>query len=448
MALFSYSALDASGQARNGKINAEDRRSAARRLAAQGLRVLNLGGGDTAAGDGSDAKKSAGDDADPHFGGTGGNGGNGGTGAGGASGSMLDGPMPKKLSSPRLFGPHRTGWAFIDSFHQLHSNGLSMGDSVKLLGQRVSDPALRYLCQSLWRDMSEGATLAGAMSRFPVVFDSATLHLVEAAEATGNLVPVLKKVLASLELREGLRGKILSSVSYPAGICALALGVLCLFVLVLMPRLEKMMKALKGEYPWPVKALTALSDFLVRGGPFLLIALLIGLWAFLRWRKTERGRLTSDGWALRIPVLGPVVTHINTVRMTELLATLMGSGINATDALRLSERPVENLVLRARLNAGRQMINDGAAFASAFKRHALLPLNDLDILSVGENTGSLADTFAAISRRHVAALDKAVSRLIKVVTAVVFGGTVILVLMCVLSIVMTILSVSQSIGQR
>ncbi|MDR2844883.1 MAG: type II secretion system F family protein [Puniceicoccales bacterium] len=428
MAQFSYTALDNAGHSRNGTISADDRRGAARQLVSQGLRLLSLQAANSTAP--TDKNTSDERDASP---------------AGGAAASVLDAPPPRKLSQRRAFGPHLIASNFVDSFYQLHANGLPMGDAVKLLGQRVSEPSLRYLCQSLWRDMSEGATLAGAMSRFPVVFDNATLYLIEAGESTGNLVPVLRKVLDSYALREDLRTKVISSIAYPLGICSMAVGVLALFVFFLIPNLQNMMTKLHGEFPLPVKVLMALSDFLIKGSPFIVAVVLLIAFAFTRWRKKDSGRLTTDRWFLRLPVIGAVVLHTETVRMTDLLATLMSSGINATDALRLCERPVENRILRQRLSAGRQMINDGAAFASAFKRHAILPVNDLDILAVGENTGSLADTFQTIAKRHIAALDKAVRNLIRVITAIVLGSTVSLVFMCVISIVLTVLSVSKGL---
>ncbi|MDR2430466.1 MAG: type II secretion system F family protein [Puniceicoccales bacterium] len=435
MSSFSYIALDSANRSCSGTLDAEDRRSAARKLAGQGLRILSL---QAATGTGTGIARHTGHPVESTPSESNG-------GAATPPPSLLEGKVPGKLTQGRLFGPHRTGWDFVDSFYQLHANGLPMGDSVKLLGQRVSEPALRYLCQSLWRDMSEGATLAGAMSRHPVVFDSATLHLVEAGENTGNLVPVLRKVLDSYELRESLRGKVLSSIGYPLSVCAMALGVLGIFVFFLVPRMESIMRNLKGDFPWMVKALMGFADFLIKGGPFIAMALAALAWGFMRWRRGESGRMTSDRWLLRLPVAGAVFLHTETVRMTDLLATLLGSGINATDALRLCERPVANRILRQRLGAGRQMINDGAAFASAFKRHAILPASDVDILAVGENTGSLADTFQSLAFRHVAALDKAIKRLIRVVTGIVFSGTVALVFLCLISIVMTVLSVSKGV---
>ncbi|MDR2982652.1 MAG: type II secretion system F family protein [Puniceicoccales bacterium] len=429
MPRFNYKAADSSGNSRTGSLDAEDRRSAARQLAAQGLRVLSLSTNEPggASAPSTSSKKTDNAEASSVF------------------SDAAPGAIPKKLKQRRLFGPHRTGWDFIDSFYQLHSSGLPMGDAVKLLGQRVSDPSLRYLCQSLWRDMSEGATMAGAMSRFPVVFDPASIYLIEAGESTGNLIPVLRKVLDSYNLREELRTKVLSSIGYPIGVCSMAAAVLALFVFYLIPRLEQMMKSLKGEFSLPVKMMMWLSDFLIKGGPFIIVALLIILWAIVQWRKSENGRMTTDNWLLHLPLIGAVVRHTETVRMADLLATLMGSGINSTDALRLSERPVENRILRGRLSAGRQMINDGAAFASAFKRHSILPINDLGILAVGENTGSLSDTFQTIANRHVKALDKAIQRLLRIVTATALGTTVTLVFICMISIVMTVLSVSQNV---
>jgi type IV pilus assembly protein PilC len=425
MQQFNYTALDSAERPRNGSLAADDRRAAARKLANQGLRVLTLTAGESTAGldHSSDA------DAAPEL-------------------PDADAPMPAKLNRSRLFAPHSTARDFMDNFYQLHSNGLPMGDAVKLLAQRVSDPALRYLCQSLWRDMSEGATLAGAMGRFPVVFDSAALHLIEAGENTGNLVSVVKKVLLSYEMREALRSKILSSIGYPATVCGMAIGVLCLFVFVLIPRIQTIMLSLNGKFPPVVKILIGFSDVLLKGGPFIFGGGLLLFFLLKRWRKTTSGRFTSDRWFLKLPLIGKVLYYSETVRMTELLATLMSSGINATDALRLAERPISNTVLQKQLNDGRQMINDGAAFASAFKRHALLPQQDLDILAVGENTGSLSDTFQNIARRHLIALDAAISRLTRTITVVVMTGTVSLVFTCVISIIFPILSVSQSISRH
>jgi type II secretory pathway component PulF len=427
MQQFTYTALDSSGRPRNGTLNADDRRTAARKLAAQGLRLLTLSNAENSAAPGQSPDADSASDLPP---------------------LDANSPPPRRLSQHRFFGPHNTARDFVDNFHQLHSNGLPMGDAVKLLAQRVNDPALRYLCQSLWRNMSEGATLAGAMSRFPAVFDPATLHLIEAGESTGNLVAVVKKVLQSYEMRETLRGKILSSIGYPACVCSMAIGVLCIFVFILIPRIQEIMTSLNGKFPVIVQILIGFSDFLVKGGPFIFGFLLLALLLFLRWRKTPSGRYTSDNWFLKLPLIGKVLYYSETTRMTELLATLMSSGINATDALRLSERPISNTVLQKRLGEGRQMINDGAAFASAFKRHALLPRQDLDILTVGENTGSLADTFQNIARRHITALDASINRLIRVITIVVLAGTVSLVFTSVLSVISPIISVSQSIKRR
>ena len=428
---FSYTVIDSAGRTRSGTIPADDRRSAARTLGAQGLRVLSLVSGTAGTSDATASAQASYGSVFDSLGST-----------------SAPASPPANLTKRRFFGAHRTGWDFVDSFHQLHSNGLPMGDAVKLLGQRVSNPALRYLCQSLWRDISEGSSLAGAMGRFPSVFDSGSLYLIEAGENTGNLSPVLKKVLDSYELRENLRAKIFSSITYPATVCALAVGVLALFVFFLIPRLRQIMGSLGTEFPLPVKILIGFSDFLVKGGPFIVASLLVLVFAFLRWRKREENRLQSDRWLLSLPLIGKVILHTETVRMTDLLATLLSSGINATDALRLCERPVGNSLLRQRINLGRQMINDGAAFASAFKKHNILPINDVDILAVGENTGNLADTFAAIARRHISALDRSINNLIRVITTTVLGSTMGLVFICVISIVLTILSVSQGISKH
>lgn len=420
MPTFNYIARDATGNQSSGTIETADRRVAAQRLARRGLTVISLTSdipGDTA------SKR-----AIPNP----------------ALSTAEDHPA---LHKKRAFGPHKTGRSFLEKIYSLMSSGLPAGDAIKLLGQRVSEPALHALCLRVWHDLSEGIPLAGAMGRFPEVFATADIRLVEAGEATGTLTPVLKRLLEHIESRENLRSKILASLLYPFFIIALACGVIALFIFFLMPMLQEMMDKLGGEMNIFNKILIGLSQAIIYGVPALVIAVIIAFFAIRNWRETEEGRLKTDGWALQLPLIGKILENIEASRLCSLLATLMENGLNAPDALRLAERASGNAVRQNGISEARRLISDGASFTNAFRRHDVLPIIDLDIVTVGESTGTLPVAFAQLARSHEKELDSSLNRFVLVLSSVVLGSAVAIVFLCLLSIVMTIFSVSQSAGQ-
>ncbi len=337
---------------------------------------------------------------------------------------------------------------FLRKVHQLHSSGLALGDSIKILNQRVSDPRLQELAHSVWRDLTEGHTLAAAMRQYPKIFDPALIHLIEAGESTGNLVPILGNVITHLEQRADLRRKIVGGLSYPIFLVLMAFGVIGIFLFFLLPRIQEMMKSMGGKMSLPAQLLIGLSEVAFKQGPFLILGLIVAVIVFFQWRKTPNGRLRSDGWLLRLPLLGGIFSNADICRVANLHATLLGSGVNTTETMRLSERAIRNVVLQARFQSARILVNDGASFAVAFRRNRVLPDTDLDILSVGENTGNLVRSFQEIHRTHSKEMEDQLKRMTVLLStgALIFAFTLVGVLAA--GIVLSILQLSQSLMHR
>ena len=182
--------------------------------------------------------------------------------------------------------------------------------------------------------------------------------------------------------------------------------------------------------------------------PFILGALVIGALSIHRWRKTPEGRRKTDEWILKIPIVGKICRNIDVCRMTNLTSTLIESGVNTTEALRMTERSIQNTVLRENFSAARIMINDGAAFSLALRKHAVLDDTDLDILSIGESTGNIARSFKEIFKNHTQDLDSEFKILIRTVAGVAMGSAFGLVALLALGIVTSVLQLSQSIMAR
>ncbi|MDQ8207216.1 type II secretion system F family protein [Coraliomargarita sp. SDUM461003] len=425
MAVFNYKARQADGTITSGSIEAAERRLAMQRLQAQGLSPMALKEGSTSApsifaklGERSKSLRNTGSSTDQSN-------------------------IPVKQRGSKR---EHIGLTVLKRLMELHSSGLPIGDSIRILSQRLSDKEQRGIVQTLWRDLSEGSTLAGAMSRQPRYFPNSISYVIEAGEATGNLAPILRKVIDYLEEKEAIRKKMIASMMYPTFICTVAIAVVVLFMTVLLPQIQGMLDRLGGEMTWSARILIDGSSLIAKAGPFILIAGIVGALAFQQWRRSEKGLRRSDSWLLKLPLLGKIFLYGDLFQVGNLITTLLESGINTTETLRLTERTVKNSELKERFNTARGQVNEGLSIAQAFQRNRFMPELAVDILTVGENTGNLAHSMNEITRSF---RNELTARLSKLTTLVSTGALIcafILVALIALGIVTSVFQVSRTLS--
>ena len=348
MALFYYKARDGQGSITCGSLEASERRLALHNLHVQGLTPLTLKEG-TPKTD-SPFDKIAGS-VKPWL---------------GLRSSKTGHGVATGTSSKKREG---IGLTVLKRLMELHSSGLPVGDSIRILSLRLSNKEQQGIVQTLWRDLSEGSTLAVAMSRQPRYFPGSISYVIEAGEATGNLAPILRKVIDYMEEKEAIRKKMIASMIYPAFICTVAIGVVVLFMTVLLPQIQGMLDRLGGEMTWSARILIEGSNVAAFGGPFVLILLALAIIVFQQWRRTDTGLLRSDAWLLKVPLIGRIFLYGDLFQVGNLISTLLESGINTTETLRLTEKTVKNSVLRERFNTARNQVNEGLSIAQAFQRN-------------------------------------------------------------------------------
>lgn len=421
MPTFSYKAISAAGQTITGTLDAPDRKGVVRKLKADKCTPVEIKNASGAPADIKAAPRPIEFDAPKE-------------------------PKARATSRLKKTSGDTVALAFLGKLLQLHKSGMPVGDAVKTLNQRLTEPHMREISNGLWREISEGRTLAAAMRQFPNTFDANLTYLIEAGEATGNVTPVLENVIAHLEERSQMKRKILAGLAYPALICTLVMTIIVGFLFYFVPQVQKMMETMGGEMSLPAKILIAIADGMLTYGPFFLIGLVFAFFIFKQWRNTDKGRLATDRAALRLPVLKGVVQNIELGRTANLLGTLLGNGVNATESLRLTAKAIQNQELLARFQAARHLINDGAAFSLAFKKTGFFPDSDIDILGIAENTGTPVSSLHDIARNRTEEL----TRQFKHLTIGISTGALLLAVgmvgLLVTSIVLTMLDLTQSIG--
>lgn len=406
MPRFSYTARDGSGTTTSAEIQAPTRRDALRMLAARGFQVM-------AASEIAGGAKSGGL-------------------------TVASNGRPARLTSSAVVKqPARTECLpFLEALHDLAASGLSAGEAVRLLSIRIKEPRLRALCAGLWERISEGAPLSRAMAGFPEVFESSITNLIQAGEATGSLNDTLARLIAHLTEQRELKRQLLAALAYPAFMVLVACGVILFFLFFLLPRLQTLLTSLGGRMPVATRLLIGLADFSLNYGLFVVIALVFAAISFWRWRVSEPGRIVTDAWMLKLPVLGPFAVARTVLSFSQTLAVLLENGITAAEALRMTERQIDNRTHRAAFALATGRVLEGEALSVALTRTGVFPDLVLDRLAVGENTGNVVPSLKQIAQAY----QKQISNQLGAFTKVVASGVLMLVFIFVGFIAFAIVS--------
>lgn len=435
MPLYSYKGIDTSGKTVSGELDASERRLAVQKLSGMGVRPISIGlkGLDgtekpSKVKRGSSSVAAAEAEQENFF-------------------KSSDNSAKKRFTILPTRKPKGSALAlnFLQRLLMLLGAGFPLGDALKLLSARLADPTLRELSTTLWKRLSEGSTLSRAMGDMPELFNESTVHLVEAGEASGNLVPILERIVAYMEEAAEMKRKVISNITYPIFICGMAFAVIVFFLLYLLPKIQGMINTLGGEMKPLARLLIDGSDALVRYGPFAIVLLLILWGGMMSWRKTAAGRIATDLWLLRIPYIGQIYLYSSIFQTSILMATLMASGVNTTETLRLIEKTIANRTLKGKFAVARKQIQEGVSMATAIRRVRYMPDMAMDILTVGENTGTLVNSLKEINKIYRRELTDKLSALTTTIStgALIFAFTLVAVI--ALAIVTSIFEVSKTL---
>lgn len=423
MPRYSYTARDRTGASSSSNIEASSRKEALRLLSARGLTPLRI---DEDAAQGSKASRAERKPTNPS-----------------ESHSSTQPPPPRRKGVSK--GPsRRERLPFLTALEDLTSSGLSAGEAIRLLSIRIKEPQLRALSGGLWERIGEGASLSTAMLAFPEVFDTASVNLIQAGEATGSLNDVLKRIIAHLTEQRELRRQLVSALAYPVFMMFVAVGVILFFLFYLLPKLQTLLSALGGELPTSTRILVATSDFLIHYGVFLLIGGAMAAIAFWRWYKTRPGREAIDAAILKLPLLGPFAVSRTVLSISQTLSVLLENGITTVEALRMTSRQIVNTVHHGAFEEASNRVLEGEALSQALGRTSCFPDLVLDQLSVGENTGNIVPALKKVSVTYQQKITQQLNVFTKIIASGVLMSVFVFVGFIAYAIVSAVFQLSSS----
>jgi type IV pilus assembly protein PilC len=252
-------------------------------------------------------------------------------------------------------------------------------------------------------------------------------RLIEVGERTGNLEMVLRQLAIYLEKEEQLSRKIKGAITYPAFVLVLAIGVVLLLMFVALPPLMDLFASFGAELPLPTRILMAITGFVTSNVIGLLGGIGGAIVVGVLFIRTEAGHWFLDRLMLRIPLISQITIQGAVARMARSMSSLLKAGIPIPEILRMVIRTQSNRVIKAGLQRVEQELLQGHGLSEPLATEPLFPRMLVQIVRVGEETGSLEgnmETLAAFYEDEVDRVVKALTDAIQPALTLFIGGIV------------------------
>jgi type IV pilus assembly protein PilC len=305
--------------------------------------------------------------------------------------------------------------------------GLPLLDAISTLGEDASNSAVKKMMITIEELLRRGETLSDCVDRYPKVFPDYYRGILRSAELTGQLDTVLDQLASYLERDMEARRKIKSASIYPGIIALMSLGTVVVLAAFVLPRFKVFFASLDAELPLPTRMLLAVTDFIGAWWWALLIGLAAAGAGFVAALRTESGRHFWNKITLKLPVVGDAVQFALVERFCRLMASMIGAGVNLSEALAVSSASLRNLVFNRALSVVGEQMLEGEGIAKPLADTNLFPATAAQMIRVGEETGSLDTQLEVAARYYERELDykiKKVTALFEPAVIIAMGAVV------------------------
>jgi general secretion pathway protein F len=326
--------------------------------------------------------------------------------------------------------------SFTRQFVTLSAAEIPLDDTLRILSDQATSPAVRSLVQALLSDIQNGATLSEAMQRQPGVFATDYISIVRAGELGGKVSEVFSELADLLERRMEVHGRIQSALVYPCILVVLSLVALSVIVGALVPSIAPMLAESGKPMPVTIQFLLMVQSHwmeILAGGAVAAIAAVLAISITLR-RPGSREAL--DRYILKLPVVGPFLVHQETARFARTLGTPLLQAANAAKAV------VSNRHLAGTMETAIESIGQGVALNRALRNETDLPDIALRMISVGEESGKLDRMLTRVAIMFEQQTQRGIERFMSMLTPMLTAAIAMLVGALILPIMNSVLSIN------
>ena len=332
----------------------------------------------------------------------------------------------------RWFGRGRIGtlalMMFSRQMYTLTRAGIPIMRALSALEQSAAQPALAGLMRDLNESLDAGLDLSQALAKRADVFDPFYVSMIKVGETTGRLEEIFLSLFHHLEFQKFMRDQVKTALRYPSFVVIAMVAAMVVINLFVIPAFAKVFANMRAELPLMTRILLGSSRFMLDWWPALLASAVAGLYAARSYVATAAGRLTWDRLKLRLPVAGALVRKGVLAQAARSLALVFKSGVPIVEGLTLTAQVVENAHVANALREMRSGVEHGESLLSTSQRTGIFTPVVLQMIMVGEESGSLGEMLEEIGRMYQAEVEyelKTLSSKIEPILIVMLGGMVL-----------------------
>jgi len=314
-------------------------------------------------------------------------------------------------------------------------SGLSVVRALGLLAGQTENKELARILGEVLQDVERGSSLSAAVAKFPKVFSSLFVTMVQAGEAGGNLDSVLLDLSATMEKQAALNRTIRSAMTYPIVVLTVMAIIFLALLIFIVPVFSKLFTSLHSKLPLPTQYMIDASHIVLSPWSVLLVAIAVVSVVLLRkWIQTDQGRLKWDAFKLKPPIFGPLIHKVSIARFSHTLASLTQSGVPIMSALDIVSGTAGNRIVGDVLLETKAGVREGRALADVLREHEpTIPALVTQMIEVGEQTGALDNMLHKVGEFYDGEVENTVNNLtalLEPLLTVVMGTMVGFMVIC------------------
>ena len=407
MPVFAYEGRTAGGDTRKGQLEAADAEAARSRLRQMSIQPTSL-------------KK-----------------------AGGLGSMELSIPTPNFLK-PKVGTKDLV--VFVRQFATMIDSGLPLVQCLDIQAKQAPNPTFREQLTVIKEQVESGSTFADALKKYPGTFDDLFRNMIAAGEVGGILDTILNRLAQFMEKSERLKRQIKGAMMYPTIVILAASVVVTLLLLFVVPTFEEMFAEMGQTLPMPTQVLIGTSKWLQANWFFLGLGIGGVFYGFRSFYRTARGEIMIDGFMLKLPVFGDLLTKVAVARFCRTLGTMIASGVPILEALDICSRTAGNKVIENAVIKVRDAISEGRTIAEPLAETKMFPEMVCQMISVGEATGALDVMLNKVADFYEEEVDQAVENMTSMMEPLIIVGLGVVLGGVVIALYMPIFTMGAGIG--
>jgi type IV pilus assembly protein PilC len=323
--------------------------------------------------------------------------------------------------------------------------GLPLLQALDLMLERMRQPHFRAVLTDIRDRVKSGEDLSDAFAAYGELFPRLYPASLKAGERSGEMEAVVRRFIRYMKLVLEARRRVISALIYPAVLVCLSITMIIVMMIYVVPKFMTFFDNMETQLPPLTRAMLGFSKFAQHNALLLAIAAVAAVLAFRSWSRTESGRLALDRIRLRLPFLGPVMHRFGMAELCRSLSTLLSGGIPLVPAMEIAVGAVGNSYMRSRIAPNIQLVREGKPFHAALERSEVFTDMAIDMVKVGESTGSLDEMLGSVADFLDEQIETRMQRLLSLVEPLMLVFMGLIVATILISIYMPLFSsLSQS----